>query len=451
MSSELARPPRRGSRQAVPDRRQRAVSSAARRSRERDLRSLRGAPPATHPRRGSRPSTSGRSTTSRSTSAGRGPRTHRPQRRRQEHAAEDALAHHRADRGAGRAPRARRLAARGRHRLPPRADGAREHLPQRRDPRHDARPRSSGGSTRSSSSPESSVPRHAGQALFERDVSSGSPSPSRPICEPEILLVDEVLAVGDVEFQKKCLGKMQDVTREGRTVLFVSHNLAAIRSLCARSLLLEKGTLVFDGPDRPSARALSRREGSHGREAAVVEGDRTRSAAREDAALRRRADLRAATGSQCWTSLGHRRVRSARTRRSSVEVDYTVIRPVPELRVLVTLTDANQVPVLRTETTDIPTATSRASRARPLPLAGCPAGGLLGDAQLDLNVSLIAELNQVLDYASVLQLDVRFVGHGASMRGHAYLRPALDWRTELLATAAPVPASVAQELPTSLP
>src|SRR5205814_3663616 len=53
--------------------------------------------------------------------------------------------------------------------------------------------------------------------------------------DPEILLVDEVLAVGDAEFQEKCLGKMRDVTREGRTVVFVSHNVAAIRSLRLRA------------------------------------------------------------------------------------------------------------------------------------------------------------------------------------------------------------------------
>src|SRR5581483_2200249 len=62
--------------------------------------------------------------------------------------------------------------------------------------------------------------------------------------EPEILLVDEVLAVGDAEFQEKCLGKMRDVTREGRTVVFVSHNLAAVRALCSRALVLEQGRLV---------------------------------------------------------------------------------------------------------------------------------------------------------------------------------------------------------------
>jgi lipopolysaccharide transport system ATP-binding protein len=66
--------------------------------------------------------------------------------------------------------------------------------------------------------------------------------------EPEILIVDEVLAVGDIAFQKKCIGKMQDVSRgEGRTVLFVSHNLPIIRQLCSRALLLEAGHLVTQG------------------------------------------------------------------------------------------------------------------------------------------------------------------------------------------------------------
>jgi lipopolysaccharide transport system ATP-binding protein len=65
--------------------------------------------------------------------------------------------------------------------------------------------------------------------------------------EPEILIVDEVLAVGDAEFQKKCLGKMSDVVHEGRTVLFVSHNMSTISGLCQRVLLMEHGRLTFDG------------------------------------------------------------------------------------------------------------------------------------------------------------------------------------------------------------
>ena len=66
--------------------------------------------------------------------------------------------------------------------------------------------------------------------------------------DPEILIVDEVLAVGDAEFQKKCLGKMGDVAGEGRTVLFVSHNMASIQNLCPRSLLLLDGRIILDSP-----------------------------------------------------------------------------------------------------------------------------------------------------------------------------------------------------------
>ena len=65
--------------------------------------------------------------------------------------------------------------------------------------------------------------------------------------EPEILLVDEVLAVGDASFQKKCLGKMEEVHKGGRTVFFVSHNMAAITSLCTRCLLIDGGRLVCSG------------------------------------------------------------------------------------------------------------------------------------------------------------------------------------------------------------
>jgi len=65
--------------------------------------------------------------------------------------------------------------------------------------------------------------------------------------EPEILIVDEVLAVGDAEFQKKCLGKMEDVARKGRTVLFVSHSMPAITRLCGRAILLRDGHNVQDG------------------------------------------------------------------------------------------------------------------------------------------------------------------------------------------------------------
>ena len=69
--------------------------------------------------------------------------------------------------------------------------------------------------------------------------------------EPEILVIDEVLAVGDAEFQKKAIGKMQDISKgEGRTVLFVSHNMAAVKNLCTKGILLENGMIKTYGEIR---------------------------------------------------------------------------------------------------------------------------------------------------------------------------------------------------------
>ena len=73
--------------------------------------------------------------------------------------------------------------------------------------------------------------------------------------EPEILIIDEVLAVGDANFQKKCLGKMQNVASQGRTVLFVSHNMPMIQNLCTRSILLRDGQVAMDGTTADTVRA----------------------------------------------------------------------------------------------------------------------------------------------------------------------------------------------------
>jgi lipopolysaccharide transport system ATP-binding protein len=84
--------------------------------------------------------------------------------------------------------------------------------------------------------------------------------------EPDVLIVDEVLAVGDAEFQRKCLGKMQDVAGHGRTVLFVSHNMGAVQTLCSRAIALRDGRLIEDGPAAAVVRSylasLNRREES---------------------------------------------------------------------------------------------------------------------------------------------------------------------------------------------
>jgi lipopolysaccharide transport system ATP-binding protein len=253
--------------------------------------------------------------------------------------------------------------------------------------------------------------------------------------EPEILLVDEVLAVGDAEFQEKCLGKMRDVTQEGRTVVFVSHNLAALRSLCTRALVLEQGRLVFGGtPADAVDQYLQRAGGAH--DSAVIEGDAL------DARLVKSKVYGAAPLFQCsrisiLDEGGTPSVAFRSDEGASVAIDFTVLRTVPSLRLLVTLTDTNQTVVLRTENIDnveldapppFEPGEYRATVVLPR--------GLLGDARLDLNVSLISEVNQVLDYAAVAELAFRFAGLGANARGKAYLRPQLAWRTDVVAPVA---------------
>jgi len=120
----------------------------------------------------------------------------------------------------------------------------------------------------------------------------------------------------------------------------------------------------------------------------------------------------------------------------SIVVDYSVMRRLPSFRVLVTLTDADGTVVLRTETADDPDAESQLEPGRYRSQVIIPRH-LLGDARLDLNVSLISEVNQVLDYAALAQLDVHFAGHGSNMRGKAYIRPALAWRTEVATPGSP--------------
>jgi lipopolysaccharide transport system ATP-binding protein len=82
--------------------------------------------------------------------------------------------------------------------------------------------------------------------------------------EPEILLVDEVLAVGDANFQEKCMGKMSDVSRQGRTILFVSHNMGAVAQLCTRAVILDKGTVQGDSDPQSAIAQYLRTVGRSG-------------------------------------------------------------------------------------------------------------------------------------------------------------------------------------------
>ena len=161
--------------------------------------------------------------------------------------------------------------------------------------------------------------------------------------EPEILLVDEVLAVGDAAFQRKCLGKMGEVARGGRTILFVSHNMAAITRLCGRALWFERGRLQDDGtPEEIVSKYLSAGAGSGG-EVAFSDRDESK-----------------APGSE-YVTLEAIRVRGNDGRLTptldvrfpfTVEVQYRVLRPASGLRIGVRVSANEGTVVLSTTDLD---------------------------------------------------------------------------------------------------
>jgi lipopolysaccharide transport system ATP-binding protein len=250
--------------------------------------------------------------------------------------------------------------------------------------------------------------------------------------QPEILLVDEVLAVGDAEFQEKCLGKMKDVTREGRTVVFVSHNLVAMRSLCPRALVLEGGSLVFDGKTDDAVRRYLGHGGQ--RSGAVVEEGELQGLVAASHVFGEAPFFRC-TRVAVLDEAGSPAVSFRSDEEITIAIDYAVLSPVSSLRLFVTLTDENQATVLRTESIDDPATDGAGVELGSYRSTVKIPAGLFGDARLGLNVGFVSELRQALDYAGVVQIDVGFAGLGTNMHGEAYLRPSLPWSTQTLGVA----------------
>lgn len=155
--------------------------------------------------------------------------------------------------------------------------------------------------------------------------------------EPEILVIDEVLAVGDASFQKKCLGKMDSIARQGRTVLFVSHNMAAIRQLCSRCLLLHEGQIVETGDSATVTESYFHRATGDG---SAEEIARQFKALPQDNAMR----LDALTIRQHGKSVAI--IQSGAP--MEVEIRWTVLERTPGLRVFFDLLDHDQILLVRT-------------------------------------------------------------------------------------------------------
>lgn len=249
--------------------------------------------------------------------------------------------------------------------------------------------------------------------------------------EPEILLVDEVLAVGDADFQRKCLDRMGGVARSGRTILFVSHNMAAVRKLCDRVVVLRAGRVAFDGPVDQGVGIYLEHNPS---EAAALSG--------EELARRLHRGVDREITMQCLelAVLGadgapRRAFSSAEPVR--VRVRFRVLARTPGANVVVLLSDEGGETLLRAERLDDPAAAPVLEPGDYESVMTLPPD-LFAERRFFVTVNLQRFTVQHDVYRRALSFDVHFPGHSItgstdqSRRG-APLRPLLPWSTVALA------------------
>ncbi len=249
--------------------------------------------------------------------------------------------------------------------------------------------------------------------------------------EPEILIVDEVLAVGDVAFQKKCMGKMSDVAKEGRTVLLVSHNMEAIRNLCERVILLDEGRLVMDDTaDRTIKKYLDRNliEGSIASETELK--NRMHGVIRKKDPYIRFREIAL-------------KDRSGLIRNSFysdediiVSVSFECLQSVRDLWVSIYIGDDNNVPILESQNVDDPSVADKSCWLEPgVYNASCvlPAD-TFGGRTFYLSIHLIYPKMEHLIVDKILECDVTFRGYnlqyGSGSR--VFIRPRLKWNLNVV-------------------
>ena len=251
--------------------------------------------------------------------------------------------------------------------------------------------------------------------------------------ETEVLLVDEVLSVGDVEFQRRCLGKMEDVAHEGRTVLFVSHNLPAVRRLCSRAILLSQGQIETDGT---TADVLDRYlSGVGGGNSALVEGEDLERYVGGWLAHDRR--LFRATRIAMLDAKGIPRASFASDEPFELVLDYEVLESVTNLQVTFDVYDMDgEIPIMRTQAADdadsgLPYLSEPGiyrSRCR-IP------GNLFGGHRFYVDVNLKSEGMQGVWLERVLGFDISFRGYSDNADQNSWkgrFRPLLSWDIDRL-------------------
>ncbi|MGZ4966215.1 MAG: ABC transporter ATP-binding protein, partial [Chthoniobacterales bacterium] len=247
--------------------------------------------------------------------------------------------------------------------------------------------------------------------------------------EPEILIVDEVLAVGDAQFQKKCIGKMGQASKAGRTVLFVSHNLSVVASLCGRALLLDGGCKRAEGPSEKVISSYVQSAAASESEVNWEESDRT-------------------------VNDGRLRLVSARVlcedritsdveidKATIVQYDFEVLKDGLNVCSSIHLTDKHDVCVLVGGTLSRPLKKGRYQHSCVFP------ANFLNDGRYSISIYLITEVTR---HDVVVRNAITFFVHETKARSEYFgtvigcIRPQLEWKE--ISLSSPKPELVLQEV-----
>ena len=237
----------------------------------------------------------------------------------------------------------------------------------------------------------------------------------------EILMIDEVLAVGDMDFQKKCLGKVEGVAKDGRTVLFVSHNLGAISELCQRALWLNEGHLALDGGARAVVAAyFANAHAAHYR----WQRSAPDMIASDEA---KRVFLRSIQIHQ-----GGRPATEAIQfdQEFSVEIEYQVTEAVSDLSVVLRIVTESGTVIFTSSDTDI--LSERTERTRPggVYVAGCKIpGNLLRSGKVFLTVGIRQRGIWIELEENILMFEISPVGNPLHPERKGVITPVLEWTT----------------------
>ena len=244
----------------------------------------------------------------------------------------------------------------------------------------------------------------------------------------DILFVDEVLAVGDADFQKKCLAKMSEVSGSGRTIIFVSHNMAAIKSLCKRVIWLDKGQIKLDAQASEVISAYLHQTSDSS--AHIQQPELNQTLERFEHVAGYTMDCREVTlqndSGECITEFY-----SDET--INVRIIFTILQPVRDFRLLVNLCDEDHLSILNTQISDSAdfTDTYPVIRQETYIASVIIPANSFGSKAFSVTVELINPDTEHLIYRNCLSFKVNFKGYNNIQRGSfpdSILRPLLNWQ-----------------------